>query len=134
MQSITWVKHEHSYMNHYAQTLRGNNLSLYSIPKYAVLEMKQIIQKIHVIRWNYPQIFKWWTGFRAKCEMKLFLHDIYYKIFSAFRSRGQKLTSKSTNLAKKENLRLKSNQGWKYIQARIRLGWFLYASKWAVHY
>ena len=62
------------------------------------------------------------------------LHDIYYKIFSAFRSRGQKLTSKSKSLAKKENLRLKSNQGWKYIQARRRLGWFLYASKWAVHY
>ena len=40
----------HSYMNHYAQTLRGNNLSLCSIPKYAVLEMKQIIPKIHVIR------------------------------------------------------------------------------------
>ena len=62
------------------------------------------------------------------------LYDIYCMIFSAFRSRGQKLTSKSTNLTKKENLRLKSNQGWKYIQARIRLGWFLYASKWAVHY
>ena len=67
------------------------------------------------------------------------LHDIYYKIFSSFRSRGQKMmTSKSGELKpcyfKEENLRLKSNQGWKYIQARIRLGWFLYASKWAVHY